>query len=174
MRWVGWRWAKVEGTRRELDQFTDSSLSPVSTSSHHHHRGHSYPPYHPFKMSNIPHSLPILPLEVKGHILGFCDVPTLAVTSRVSLAFLELSGPLLYRDVVIRGCDQLDLLVRTHVSTYRPNSTQSKGLLAIFITLRLDGSTFGRAVPLPRSNQVAHLHATESRPRPHRRDRAPG
>jgi hypothetical protein len=72
-------------------------------------------------MSNIPSSLPILPIEVKGHILRFCDAPTLAVTSRVSLAFLELSGPLLYEVITVRGREQLLSMIRSKVGTLSCN-----------------------------------------------------
>lgn len=41
-----------------------------------------------------------VPTEIKRHILKFCDRSTLAKTARVSLAFLELSFPLLYRNVL--------------------------------------------------------------------------
>ena len=52
----------------------------------------------------------VLPSEIHAYVLSFCDDPTLASSSRVSLAFLELTGPLLYRDITVRGKDQLDLL----------------------------------------------------------------
>ncbi|KAL7416871.1 hypothetical protein BDY24DRAFT_438690 [Mrakia frigida] len=54
--------------------------------------------------------LPLLPLEIKNHILRFCDPSTLAKTARVSLAFLELSSPILYEDVHIHGFEHLKLL----------------------------------------------------------------
>jgi hypothetical protein len=59
--------------------------------------------------------LPELPVEIHGDILRFCDPSTLASTSRVSLAFLELSGSFLYQDIVARGTEQLYLLVRSKV-----------------------------------------------------------
>jgi len=48
-------------------------------------------------------TLPFVPTEIKGHILSFCDQSTLAKTSSLSIAFLQLSSPLLYEDVVIHG-----------------------------------------------------------------------
>jgi len=47
--------------------------------------------------------LPFLPPEMKQHILRFCDPSTLAKASRVSLAFLELSSPILYQDIELIG-----------------------------------------------------------------------
>ena len=64
--------------------------------------------------------LPFLPLEVKGHILRFCEVGTLAVSSRVCLAFLEMAGPILYKDITITGKEQLEKLVRSEVSISDP------------------------------------------------------
>jgi hypothetical protein len=60
--------------------------------------------------------LPFLPLEVKHHILRFCDPSTLAVTSRVSLAFLELSIPILHDDIHIDGFEQAEQLLCSRVS----------------------------------------------------------
>ncbi|KAL7415565.1 hypothetical protein BDY24DRAFT_381534 [Mrakia frigida] len=59
------------------------------------------------KKASISRPLPYLPPEVKGHILKFCAPATLFSTSLVSLAFLELSSPFLYKDVVIRGSSDL-------------------------------------------------------------------
>ena len=60
--------------------------------------------------------LPHLPFETQAHILRFCDRPTLAVSSRVSLAWLELAGPILYEHVIVRGREQLEMMIRTEVS----------------------------------------------------------
>jgi len=60
--------------------------------------------------------LPYLPLEVKNHILRFCSPSTLAKTAQVSLAFLELSSPILYEDVHIYGFKALKLLFSKRVS----------------------------------------------------------
>ncbi|KAL7414296.1 hypothetical protein BDY24DRAFT_414507 [Mrakia frigida] len=46
---------------------------------------------------------PPLPTELKKHVLHFCDPPTLAATSLLSLQFLELSSPLLYDEIEITG-----------------------------------------------------------------------
>ncbi|KAL7415715.1 hypothetical protein BDY24DRAFT_267761 [Mrakia frigida] len=51
--------------------------------------------------------LPFLPTEVKKEILKFCDQPTLAKTSGLSLEFLQLSSPLLYRHIVFKGPEGL-------------------------------------------------------------------
>ncbi|KAL7416895.1 hypothetical protein BDY24DRAFT_412380 [Mrakia frigida] len=51
-----------------------------------------------------------VPIEIKLHILRFCDLSTLVKVARVSLAFLELSSPLLYRDVRIQGVYRLQRL----------------------------------------------------------------
>ena len=60
--------------------------------------------------------LPNLPLEVHHHILRLCDPPTLAITSLVSFAFLELSSPLLYNDVNITLGKQTEQLFCSRVS----------------------------------------------------------
>ena len=67
-----------------------------------------------------PSILPPLPLEVKGHILSLCDQGTLAVASRVSLAFLELAGPILYEHVHIDGLDSLFSMLNSRVSNETP------------------------------------------------------
>jgi hypothetical protein len=61
-------------------------------------------PAHSHKMSTEPlqPSTP-LPLEIKGEILSFADTDTLARACSVSLAFLELAAPLLYRDITFVG-----------------------------------------------------------------------
>jgi hypothetical protein len=61
--------------------------------------------------------LPLLPLELKRSILSFCSPATLAVTSQVSLAFLEMSSPFLYTDVVVFW-ERLPLLFSRRVSTW--------------------------------------------------------
>ena len=68
--------------------------------------------------SKPPRPLPHLPLEVKGHILRFCDPSTLAVTSRVSLAFLELSIPILHDDIHVRGLETTEKLLCSRVSRF--------------------------------------------------------
>ena len=57
----------------------------------------------------------VLPLELKLRVLEFCDVETLGRTSQVSLALLQLSGPLLYRHIVIHDYDHLQRLIRSEV-----------------------------------------------------------
>lgn len=47
------------------------------------------------------------PIEIYNEVLKHCDPSTLARASRVSLAFLELSSPLLYRDVKLVGFEQM-------------------------------------------------------------------
>ena len=54
--------------------------------------------------------LPFLPPEMKQHILRFCDPSTLAKASRVSLAFLELSSPILYQEIELIGLGKLEKL----------------------------------------------------------------
>jgi hypothetical protein len=68
-------------------------------------------------MSSSSSVLPHLPLEVKGHILRFCNPATLAITSRVSLAFLELSIPLLHDEIYIKGLENLEKFLCSRVST---------------------------------------------------------
>jgi hypothetical protein len=67
-------------------------------------------------MSSCSSSLPDLPLEVHEHILRFCDPPTLSRTSRVSLAFLELSIPLLRGEIHIEGLEKMEKLLCSRVS----------------------------------------------------------
>ncbi|KAL7413380.1 hypothetical protein BDY24DRAFT_67034 [Mrakia frigida] len=55
-------------------------------------------------------SLPSLPIEMKRAILSFCDAPTLAQACLVSLSFLELATPFLYRDVVLHGLKHFEKL----------------------------------------------------------------
>lgn len=50
------------------------------------------------------------PPESTNRNLKFCDPSKLANTSRVSLAFLELSSPLLYRDIKLVGLRQVQKL----------------------------------------------------------------
>ncbi|KAL7416862.1 hypothetical protein BDY24DRAFT_205686 [Mrakia frigida] len=71
---------------------------------------------------------PLLPLEIKNHILRFCDPSTLAKTARVSLAFLELSSPILYEDVHIHGFEHLKLLF---CSRSRPLSLPTAPFLSL-------------------------------------------
>ena len=69
--------------------------------------------------------LPQLPLETQAAILRFCDVSTLAVSSRVSLAWLELAGPVLYEHITITGGKkQLDMMIRSTVSSPRVRSPE--------------------------------------------------
>ena len=82
-----------------------------------------------------------LPIELKQEILRFCDPASLAVSSRASLAFLELAAPLLYYDVVIRS---------------------SQALGKLFCSREVSGNTNGPAHPsggsdldLPSSRQLA-------------------
>ena len=67
--------------------------------------------------------LPFLPTEVKKQILKFCDQPTLAKTSGLSLAFLQLSSPLLYRHIVFEGPEGLTKFLTLVVSILHPSST---------------------------------------------------
>ncbi|KAL7415667.1 hypothetical protein BDY24DRAFT_381836, partial [Mrakia frigida] len=60
---------------------------------------------------------PFLPIEVKKEILKFCDQPTLAKTSTLSLAFLQLSSPLLYRHITFEGPDGLTKFLTLVVSS---------------------------------------------------------
>ncbi|KAL7416749.1 hypothetical protein BDY24DRAFT_438579 [Mrakia frigida] len=70
--------------------------------------------------------LPLLPTELKREILRFCDPSTLAKTSLVSLAFLQLSSPILYHDIELVGaqsalklfCDRDPLLHQPHLEPY--------------------------------------------------------
>ena len=55
------------------------------------------------------------PLETHAAILRYCDVPTLAVSSRVCLAWLELIGPILYEHITIKGRDTLEMMIRSEV-----------------------------------------------------------
>jgi len=66
--------------------------------------------------ASISSPLPSLPIEIKKEILKFCDPPTLAKTSSLSLAFLQLSSPLLYRHVTIKGPRQLKMMLSLVVS----------------------------------------------------------
>ncbi|KAL7412340.1 hypothetical protein BDY24DRAFT_103362 [Mrakia frigida] len=61
-------------------------------------------------LSPSPSYLPYLPTELKALILHFSDSQTLARAARSSLAFLHLSSPLLYQDVVVEGAEQLHRL----------------------------------------------------------------
>jgi len=58
--------------------------------------------------------LPTLPPE----ILRLCDPSTLAQTSRVSLASLELSSPLLCHHIDIYGSEQFEMMLCTRVSFF--------------------------------------------------------
>ena len=55
---------------------------------------------------------PPLPTEVKNRILRYCDRGTLAIASRVTLEFLQLSGPMLYQDITVGDIKQVYKLVR--------------------------------------------------------------
>jgi hypothetical protein len=66
--------------------------------------------------------LPSLPIELRQLILRFCDVPTLVATSLVSLAFLELSTPILYQDIELIGLQRVEQLFCHSVS---PPSAQA-------------------------------------------------
>lgn len=63
-------------------------------------------------------SPPVVPLEIKAHILSFCNPSTLAAACRVSFAFLGLASPHLYQHVELDTCEQLELLFCDSVSTY--------------------------------------------------------
>lgn len=93
-------------------------LAPTSTASfpsatvHATTRGST-----PSAASSMDLSFPPLPIELKREIFRFCNQSTLAVTSQVSIAFLELSSPLFYRDVVVMGYDGLIRLFCESVSS---------------------------------------------------------
>lgn len=59
---------------------------------------------------------PSFPNETKREILSFCDTPSLANASLVSLAFLELVSPFLYQHIAIQGLEQLSRLFHEEVS----------------------------------------------------------
>ena len=64
-----------------------------------------------------PRSSPLfIPHEILGEILSHCDARTLAIVSRVSLACLELAGPLLYGDIVLKTPRTIVKLLRLKVS----------------------------------------------------------
>ena len=66
--------------------------------------------------SLYPRPLPYLPLETKAHILANCDVQTLGRATQVSLAFLELAGPILYEHITVTGYNHLQRLIDGQVS----------------------------------------------------------
>ncbi|KAL7409187.1 hypothetical protein BDY24DRAFT_419080 [Mrakia frigida] len=57
------------------------------------------------------HPFPAIPTEIETHILSLCDQATLAKCSTLSLAFLQLSSPLLYEDVVLYGIESIRKLL---------------------------------------------------------------
>ena len=60
--------------------------------------------------------LPSLPTELKKNILRFCTPATLAKTSGLSLAFLQLSSPPLYDEIDIVGFKIMKKLFCSRVS----------------------------------------------------------
>ena len=66
-----------------------------------------------------PRPLPSLPTDLKREILSFCDPSTLAKASLVSLAFLEMSSPFLYRDVTIDGWRDVIKLICSRDVSYK-------------------------------------------------------
>lgn len=58
-----------------------------------------------------------VPPELLKEIFGHCDVPTLAVVSRVSFACLELTAKLLYTDIILKDAKSIAMLFRLEVST---------------------------------------------------------
>ena len=66
-----------------------------------------------------------LPSDVKRRILSFCDVGTLCASSRVSLAFLELVGPILYKDIIIKGNKQIVKMAGMNVRKLLPSDIVS-------------------------------------------------
>ena len=66
------------------------------------------------------HPPPSLPIEMKRAILSFCDAPTLAKASLVSVSFLELASPFLYKNIVIYGLQHFEKLFYEEVSIYLP------------------------------------------------------
>jgi hypothetical protein len=73
--------------------------------------------YPVLKMSSESFTLSAFPHEVLEDILRYCDQQTLGRTSRVSLAFLEMSGPLLYKSMVLTHWCQFQQLDRSDVSS---------------------------------------------------------
>lgn len=70
--------------------------------------------------ATLPDILPNLPTELKKAILRFCDPPTLATTSLVNLAFLELSSPLLYQEATVEGWDSLRMMLCRRTVSFPP------------------------------------------------------
>lgn len=59
---------------------------------------------------------PPLPLELKGEILSLADADTLARACGVSLAFLQMAAPLLYRDITFTKFDAFGKFLEIRVS----------------------------------------------------------
>ena len=100
------------------------------------------------------------PIEIHNEILKFCDPSTLAKVGRVSLAFLELSSPLLYRDVELVGMDKMaELFCDREARLLSSLSSASflKGREADLSPLSVL-TTSCRASPLPPSNPIPHHH----------------
>jgi hypothetical protein len=60
---------------------------------------------------------PPLPLELKADIFAHADADTLAKACGVSLAFLEIAAPLLYRDITFVGPEGLEKFLTLKVSS---------------------------------------------------------
>jgi hypothetical protein len=89
-----------------------SSTRPVHRPPPSHH-----PPVHAHKMSADPlRPFPPLPLEIKGEILAHADTDSLAKACSVSLAFLQLAAPLLYRHITFEGPEGLEDFLTLRVS----------------------------------------------------------
>ena len=97
---VGRKKGGRRSSRPQLDLGQSSTLPPPSLSPIHNNLETSKPQ----KMFSLTSpSLPFIPTEVKKEILKFCNQSTLARTPSLSLAFLELSSPLLYRHIVFES-----------------------------------------------------------------------
>lgn len=105
-------------TTRKGDEGEVSSTHFLPTNHHHRPPVQSSSTTRPMSLgasSPSSRALPPLPMELKRAILRYCDAGTLAVTSRVSLAFLEISSPLLYTDIQV-AWDRLPALFSHRVS----------------------------------------------------------
>lgn len=107
--WWWWFGRSREGDDRLPSSSIPRSSSPSTTTINLNPRGPQglVTLYRPSKPSSMAYLLPALPPELFALILAFADRGTVAVASRVCYGFLKDSGPLLYRNIVIRRHDQL-------------------------------------------------------------------
>ena len=100
-------WDQVEKEGDTSDEGHSSNRDGhFSPSNGHHLLPQICPNMDPSAFSSLLLVTPFLkefPIEIYNEILKFCDPSTLAALARVSLAFLELSSPLLYRNVELVG-----------------------------------------------------------------------